>query len=170
MAKLRVCRLALRKNSLPSQARFIHGQALNRSARALRRLHRAGACADTCRPFAQNRATLPRTRRPFPFLFGLSLFAAVPAFAQSTLPTEREFDKHATQTYNGSSCAQITDTLPPIEAAPDDKVRISADNADLVRNGLSTLSGSVTLKRDDQEINAASLNYATLRHRVIHHP
>src|SRR3546814_16956722 len=53
MAKLRVCRLALRKNSLPSQARFIHGQALNRSARALRRLHRAGACADTCRPFSQ---------------------------------------------------------------------------------------------------------------------
>lgn len=100
-------------------------------------------------------------------LFGLGLLAAVPAFAQSTLPTEHEFDKHATQTYNGSSCVQITDTLPPIIAAPDDKVRITADQADLVHNGLSTLSGSVKLKRDDQEITAEQLDYDELQQRVI---
>lgn len=100
-------------------------------------------------------------------LFGFSLLAAAPAFAQSTLPTEREFDKHATQTYNGSSCAQITDTLPPIIAAPDDKVRITADQADLIDNGLSKLSGSVKLKRDDQEITAEQLDYDELEQRVI---
>ncbi|HET8883103.1 MAG TPA: LPS assembly protein LptD [Solimonas sp.] len=99
-------------------------------------------------------------------LFGLSLCVAAPAFAQSTLPTEREFDKHS-QTYNGSSCAQISDTLPPIEAAPDDKVRVTADQADLVHNGLSTLSGSVKLKRDDQEITAEQLDYDEAQQRVI---
>src|SRR3546814_21105892 len=62
MAQLRVCRLALRQNSLPSQARFIHGQALNRNARALRRLPRAGACAATFRPFAPNPATFQNGR------------------------------------------------------------------------------------------------------------
>ncbi|WP_241696123.1 LPS-assembly protein LptD [Solimonas terrae] len=108
---------------------------------------------------------MPRFRRPFPLLFGLSLCAAAPSFAQSTLPTEREYDKHS-QIYNGSSCAQITDTLPPIEAAPDDKVRVRADHADLLHNGLSTLSGSVKLKRDDQEITAEQLDYDELQQRI----
>lgn len=109
---------------------------------------------------------MPRPRRPSRFLFGVSLFATVPAFAQGTLPTESQFVKE-TQTYSGSTCPQISDSLPPLEPTLDDKVHLTADNAELVRNGLSTLSGSVKLRRGEEEISAQQINYDDLQRRMI---
>ncbi|NKF21432.1 LPS assembly protein LptD [Solimonas sp. C16B3] len=91
---------------------------------------------------------------------------AAPAIAQSTLSTENDYSKDR-HTYSGSSCAQLSDTLPPLEPLSDDKVHLSADNADLVRNGLSTLTGSVRVRRGDQEITANRIDYDEAQQRFI---
>lgn len=107
-----------------------------------------------------------RLRRSRSFLFGFSLVAATPVLAQSTLPTENDYGKQK-HIYSTSSCAQLTDTLPPLETLTDDKIHLTADNADLVRDGLSTLTGSVRMRRADQEITANKIDYDDANQRVI---
>lgn len=109
---------------------------------------------------------MPRLRRPLPLLFGISLAAATGAQAQSTLPTKSDFSKEK-RTYNGSSCAQIGDDLPPLDPVSDDKVHLSADQADLQREGMSKLTGSVRLRQQDREITAEQIDYDEVQQRAI---
>lgn len=107
-----------------------------------------------------------RLCRPRTLLFGISLVAAQPVLAQSTLPTENPYGK-SRHSYSGSTCAQLSDSLPPLETLPDDKIHLTADNADLIHDGLSTLTGSVRMRRADQEITASKIDYDDAEQRVI---
>lgn len=91
---------------------------------------------------------------------------AAPVHAQSTLPTRSDYtrDRHDLMP---STCPQISDTLPPLEPATDDKIRMTADQVDLQQEGLSKLLGSVKLRQGDKEISADQLDYDAAQKRVI---
>ncbi|MFT4048109.1 MAG: LPS assembly protein LptD [Solimonas sp.] len=105
-------------------------------------------------------------RLPLSALLSVSFLAAGAARAQSLLPTKSNYTSDRHQDV-ASTCAQITDTLPPLDIADDDKVRLTADQVDLQQDGLSKLLGSVKVRQLDREITANQLDYDDVEKRII---
>ncbi len=99
-------------------------------------------------------------------MLGISLLAVGAARAQSLLPTRSNYtsERHEEAV---STCAQITDTLPPLDIANDDKIRLTADKVDLQQDGLSKMLGSVKVRQADKEISADQLDYDDVEKRII---
>lgn len=106
-------------------------------------------------------------RRQLPALFGISVLAAGSAQAQSLLPTRSDYTSDRPAVDTASTCAQLTDALPPLQIAEDDKIRLTADQVDLKQDGLSKLLGSVKVRQGDREISADQVDYDDLEKRVI---
>ena len=66
-----------------------------------------------------------------------------------------------------STCAQMSDGLPPLDPVTDNKVRLTADRVDLTDEDYSRLLGSVRLRLNDTEISAEELDYDDAEKRVF---
>lgn len=96
----------------------------------------------------------------------LALLLASTALAQNTLPTLGQYGKRAEEKVN-ASCAQLSDSLPPLTASGDDKVTLTADQVDLSQDGLSKLLGAVKLRRGLTEVSANQIDYDNNREVAI---
>lgn len=109
---------------------------------------------------------MSRSHRLLAILLGVGLAASPPLHAQGTLATKSDYSKDA-HTKTASTCAQMSDGLPPLDPLSDNRIHLTADKVDLTDEDLSRLVGSVRLRMNDTEIRADELDYDEQERRAI---